>query len=74
MWDMVWNSTNLFLKGKLFKNTQLVLMLLFANILLGAVIIVGGHFIGIAYLIDCIVAGVLCGALQPVLFANLKYA
>ena len=74
MWDMIWNSAGLFLRGKLFRDTRLVLMLLAANSLLAAVVVVAGHFAGIPYLVDCLVAGALCGALQPFLFVNLKYA
>jgi hypothetical protein len=74
MWDMIWNSAGLFLRGKLFKDTRLVLMLLAANIILAAVVVVAGHLAGIPYLVDCLVAGLLCGTLQPILFLNLKYA
>ncbi len=74
MWNMVWSSTGLFLRGKLFKDTRLVMMLLSTNIILAAVIIIAGHFIGLPYLVNSLIAGVLCGGLQPILFAKLKYA
>ncbi|MBU2730749.1 hypothetical protein HAQ00_08250 [Acidithiobacillus caldus ATCC 51756] len=74
MWDMVWNSAGLFLRGKLFKDTRKVLLLLLANIVLAAILTVAVYVATSSFALACIIAGVISGALQPLLFAKLKYA
>lgn len=74
MWDMVWNSAGLFIKGKLFKDTRKVLLLLAANIVLAAILTIGVYVASASFAVACVVAGVISGALQPLLFARLKYA
>jgi hypothetical protein len=74
MWDMFTNSMKLFVKGKLFRDSRAVLrqwVIGFAASLVALVVLAK---IGLPLWL-CVAAVALgVGALQPLLFKNLKYA
>jgi len=74
MWDMVWNSAGLFMKGKLFKDNKKVLLLLALNILIAALVVIAVYWAIHSFLVACCISGAISGALQPIFFAKLKYA
>jgi hypothetical protein len=51
-----------------------VSLLLASNIVLAAILTIGVFAASGSFALACIVAGLVSGALQPVLFAKLKYA
>ncbi len=75
MFDMVKTSITLFLQGRLFKNTGEVLRQALIGIFATAAILVAiAYFTPLPIWGSAIIAGILGGALQPLLFKNLKYA
>lgn len=72
MLDMVFDSVKLFLTGRLFQDYTKVIQLFLIGMICGAVVIVAvGYFV--SPLAGAIAGGIVSGALQPVLFKNLKY-
>lgn len=74
MWDMFSNSMQLFFKGKLFREPLQVFrqwLIGFGASLLAIVLFVK---VGLPLWIAVLVVSIVVGALQPLLFKNLKYA
>lgn len=74
MWDMFINSAQLFLKGKLFRDLNQVILKGAIGIIIGAVLLVVLAKVGLPVWLSAAVAGLVSGALQPYLFKDLKYA
>lgn len=73
MFEMVMNSAKLFFTGKLFKDTDKALRQLALATVIGVIAGVAVGLVGPAWL-AAIVAGLVAGGLQPVLYKDLKYA
>ncbi len=74
MFEMFSNSVSLFLQGRLFKDLGSVLQKLLIGIVIGAVILVVAVKAGLPLWLAIVVGSLACGATQPFLFKNLKYA
>jgi len=73
MWDMFVNSMIMFLKGKLFRDHQLVMRQGAIGIVVAIVLIVVlGKFV-LPMWAAAMVGGVVSGGLMPYLFKDLKY-
>ena len=73
MFDMFWNSVQLFFKGKLFQDFNKVMMLMATGAGLAAIGIVALAKVGVSLWLAVIIASLLAGAIQPRLFRDLKY-
>ncbi len=73
MWDMAKNSITLFLQGKLFQDTGMVIRQMMLGIAVTAAVLVAIAAAGAPVWGASIVAGLLGGMLQPYLFKDLKY-
>lgn len=73
MLDMVKSSAGLFFQGKLFADTPRALMQLSLGIGVAAVLLILLAWAGLPLWAAGLVAGLVSGALQPVLFKNLRY-
>ncbi len=74
MWDLFTNSFKLFVKGKLFREPKAVFRQWLIGFVTAAAIVVLLVKIGAAPWLAVVVAAIVSGGLQPVLFKNLKYA
>ncbi len=73
MFDMVMQSSKLFFAGKLFQDNKMVMRQIAIGAGVGAVVVVGvAQFAPIWA--AAIAGGAVAGALQPILFKDLKYA
>ncbi len=73
MLDMVKSSAGLFFQGRLFADTPRALMQLCIGIGVAFVLFLALAFAGLPLWVAGLVAGAGGGALQPVLFKNLRY-
>ena len=73
MWEMFVQSAQLFLKGKLFRDMGQVIRQGAIGVLIGIVLLVVLAKLGLPLLVAALVAGLGCGAAQPLLFKDLKY-
>lgn len=74
MWDMFWHSAQLFLKGKLFRDMNQVIRHGVIGVLIGAGLLIVLAKLGLPVWLAALLAGLVCGAAQPYLFKDLKYA
>ena len=74
MWDMFSNSFKLFCRGKLFREPKAVLRQWSLGFAVSLVIVVLLVKLGAAQWVAVTLAALAAGALQPLLFKNLKYA
>jgi hypothetical protein len=74
MWQIFWHSAQLFLKGKLFRDMNQVIRHGMIGVLLGATVLIVLAKFFLPLWLAAIVAGIVCGAAQPYLFKDLKYA
>lgn len=74
MWDMFFNSTRLFLKGKLFRDPAAVARQWLIGLVATLVVLVLLAKLGVPLWIAVTIATFGGGALQPWLFKDLKYA
>jgi hypothetical protein len=73
MWEMFKSSTEMFLKGKLFRDNTIVIRQWAIGFLVAvALIVLLGKFIVPAWA-AAIIGGIVAGAAMPYLFKNLKY-
>ena len=73
MWEMAKTSITLFMQGKLFQDTSMVMRQLGMGVAATAVLLVVLALLGIPVWISALLAGLLGGMLQPYLFKDLKY-
>ena len=73
MFDMVKSSANLFFQGKLFADNAMAYRQMAAGIAATTVVLIALALLGLPVILAAVVAGFAGGALQPVLFKNLKY-
>jgi hypothetical protein len=73
MLDMVVSSSKLFFAGKLFQDNKSVVLRLALGAAVGAAVVVGVGLVAPVWA-AAIAGGAVAGALQPVLFKDLKYA
>lgn len=73
MWDMFINSARLFLKGKLFRDPRSVLRQWLIGVAIALVAFVALAKLGLPLWLAVLVVSLGGGALQPVLFKDLKY-
>lgn len=70
---MLIEGTKLFFKGKLFRDNAKVIRQLIIGVVIGvASMVIANKVFEINFLIACVIGGVVCGTLQPLLFKNLK--
>lgn len=74
MWDMFSSSFKLFCKGKLFREPGAVLRQWAIGFAVSLAIVVLLVKLGVALWLAITAAAIVSGALQPLLFKNLKYA
>ena len=75
MFDMIFTSIGLFLRGRLFANRNHVIRQALIGIAITAVILIAAVKLTTLPLWACAaIAGLIGGASQPLLFKNLKYA
>ena len=73
MFDMFMNSVKLFIAGKLFRDSKAVLLQWTKGFALSLALMLGlGWFV--SPLVGVVVASLVGGVLQPLLFKDLKYA
>jgi hypothetical protein len=73
MFDMFMNSVKLFIAGKLFRDSKAVLLQWLKGFALSLALMLGlGWFV--SPLVGVVVASLVGGVLQPLLFKDLKYA
>lgn len=73
MWEMAKSSIVLFFRGKLFAHPGQMIRQLLIGIVITAIVLVGLVKLGTPLLTAAIIAGLVGGAFQPLLFKNLKY-
>ena len=73
MWSMAMSSITLFFQGKLFANPGLVFRQLAIGVVVTALVLVVAAKVGAPLLVAAALAGLVGGALQPLLFKDLKY-
>jgi hypothetical protein len=73
MWDMFTNSARLFFKGKLFRDPGMVLRQWLIGFAITLVALLMLAALGVPLWLAVLLASAGGGALQPVLFKNLKY-
>lgn len=73
MWDMFFNSSKLFFKGKLFRDPRAVLRQWLIGLVLTMIVLVILAKVGVPMWLAILVAALGGGALQPWLFRDLKY-
>lgn len=73
MFDMFWNSVQLFFKGNLFQDFNKVMMLMAVGAGLAAVLMVVLVKAGVSLWLAVMLSSLLAGAIQPRLFRDLKY-
>jgi uncharacterized protein (DUF983 family) len=73
MWDLFSNSLQLFLKGKLFRDPGAVLRQWLIGFAVAFAVVVLLVKVGTPVWLAVVVTALVGGALQPVLFKNLKY-
>jgi Kef-type K+ transport system membrane component KefB len=73
MWGMFLNSTQLFLKGKLFRDQNQVFRQGALGVLIGVILLILAAKLGAPVWLAAIIAGLVSGAAQPYLFKDLKY-
>lgn len=73
MFDMFWNSVQLFLKGKLFQDFNKAMMLMAIGAGVAAIVMVALAKAGLSVWLAVIIASLIAGAIQPRLFRDLKY-
>jgi hypothetical protein len=74
MWEMFWQSAQLFLKGKLFRDPLRVVRQGAVGVAIGVILLVVLAKAGLPAWAAAMVAGLVTGAAQPFLFKNLKYS
>ena len=74
MWEMFSNSLRLFLKGKLFREPKMVARQWLIGLAFTFVVLVALAKAGVPLWLAVLAASLGGGALQPLLFKNLKYA
>ncbi len=74
MWEMFANSLRLFLKGKLFREPKMVARQWLIGLAFTFVVLVVLAKVGVPLWLAVLAASLGGGALQPLLFKNLKYA
>ena len=73
MFDMFWNSVLLFCKGKLFQDSNKVMMLAGLGMTICAILLIVLAKAGLPILLSVVITSLIAGALQPRLFRDLKY-
>jgi len=73
MFEMVKSSAVLFFQGKLFADTPRAMVQLLIGIVGAAAVFLAGAALGLPLPAVGVLAGIVGGALQPVLFKNLRY-
>ncbi len=73
MWDLAKHSITLFLRGKLFQDTSMVVRRTAIGVSLTAVILVAAVAAGVPAWGASVIAGLIGGMAQPYLFKDLKY-
>ena len=74
MWEMAKNSIVLFFRGKLFADPGKAMMQLLIGIVVTAVIFVILAKLGTPLWLAALIAALIGGALQPLLFRKLRFA
>jgi hypothetical protein len=73
MFDMFWNSVLLFLRGRLFQDTNKVMMRAGLGATVCALLLIVLVKAGLAMWVSVVLTSLIAGALQPRLFRDLKY-
>ena len=73
MFDMFLNSISLFFKGKLFQDMNMVIRQSLFGIVIAVVLLIITVKSGLSLWIAVLATSLISGAIQPLLFKNLKY-
>tara|TARA_R110000782_G_scaffold48146_6_gene105525 strand:- start:6388 stop:6612 length:225 start_codon:yes stop_codon:yes gene_type:complete len=73
MFDMFLNSVTLFFKGKLFQDMNMVIRQTFFGVAIAAALLIIAVKAGLTLWIAVLATSLISGAIQPLLFKNLKY-